>query len=139
MKIGEFAKVCGTRISVLRHYDRLGLLRPVYIDRFTEYRYYDESQTAVFKQIGDLKAAGFSLSEIKTLLYSGDGGEIIAGDDMPTWTRGYVLRKFNSTACAYTIRRIGSRDHLIIEWKSGDYRFGGMDTDYYVFVRDDVK
>ena len=38
MKIGEFAKACKTRISVLRHYDELGLLRPCYVDRFTEYR-----------------------------------------------------------------------------------------------------
>lgn len=70
MKIGEFAKACKTRISVLRHYDELGLLRPCYVDRFTEYRYYDESQIAVFAQIQSLKAAGFSLSEIKLLLYS---------------------------------------------------------------------
>lgn len=66
-------------------------------------------------------------------------GEVIQGDNMQVWTKGYVLRKWNSTACAYTIRRIENRDYLIIEWKSGDYRYGGMDTDYYVFVRDDVK
>ena len=72
MKIGEFAKACKTRISVLRHYDEMGLLKPCYVDRFTEYRYYDESQIAVFTQIQSLKAAGFSLSEIKTLLYSGN-------------------------------------------------------------------
>lgn len=70
MKIGEFAKVCNTKISVLRHYDRLGLLRPVYIDRFTEYRYYDKSQIAVFERIREMKAAGFALEEIKTMLYS---------------------------------------------------------------------
>ena len=69
MRIGEFAKTCNTKISVLRHYDKLGLLKPVYIDRFTEYRYYDKSQTAVFERIGELKKAGFSLSEIKRMLY----------------------------------------------------------------------
>ena len=68
MRIGEFAKVCGTRISVLRHYDKLGLLRPVYIDRFTEYRYYDSSQIAVFERISELKAVGFSLAEIRRML-----------------------------------------------------------------------
>ena len=69
MRIGEFAKMCNTKISVLRHYDKLGLLKPVYIDRFTEYRYYDKSQTTVFERIGELKKAGFSLSEIKRMLY----------------------------------------------------------------------
>jgi hypothetical protein len=39
MKIGDFARACGTKISVLRHYDKIGLLKPLYIDRFTEYRY----------------------------------------------------------------------------------------------------
>lgn len=68
MRIGEFAKVCGTKISVLRHYDKLGLLRPVYIDRFTEYRYYDSTQIAVFERISELKAVGFSLSEIRRML-----------------------------------------------------------------------
>ena len=50
MKIGDFAKACNTNISVLRHYDKIGLLKPIYIDRFTEYRYYDESQIVVFKR-----------------------------------------------------------------------------------------
>ena len=27
------------------------------------------------------------------------------------------------------------KDFLIIEWKSGDYRWGDFPTDYYVFVR----
>ena len=38
MQIGEFAKICNTRISVLRHYDKLGLLTPSRIDPATGYR-----------------------------------------------------------------------------------------------------
>lgn len=68
MKIGEFARLCKTHISVLRHYDKMGLLRPIYVDRFTEYRYYDRSQVAAFIRISELKSAGLSLSEIKTVL-----------------------------------------------------------------------
>ena len=77
MKIGDFAKACGTKISVLRHYDKLGLLKPLYIDRFTEYRYYDRSQIAVFERIAELKAVGFSLSQIKRMLYTGEDTEDI--------------------------------------------------------------
>ncbi len=346
MKIGEFAKACGVTISVLRFYDAEGLLKPVYIDRFTGYRYYSEHQISVCRRIGELKSCGFTLAQIKRLLedasahdrlfgerrkeleemlrqldevrqsimncseingerilpykenidlpfaddedvigrweitgsevlphsrnrevyflpngegywcYAGwtkgvlmfddgfnttanrytltkkdgttymtvefksydyfNGGEaecvtlkkldsrryskaditIKDNIDMPfvndeqvlgrwvahsyierksdfseqpapasfepyfkaieflpegecisiygdfevgsgkqSWTRGYVLRKFNRTACAYELKRIGGRDYLIIEWKSGDYRWGGTDTDYYVFVR----
>lgn len=63
------------------------------------------------------------------------GEEVIAGDDKQTWTKGYVLRKWNSCACAYEIRTVEGKDYLIMEWKSGDYRWGGFPTDYYVFVR----
>ncbi len=354
MKIGEFAKACGISVSALRYYDEQGLISPVYTDRFTGYRYYDKGQIEVCKKIGILKAAGFSLSEIKSIIradskkeiweifaekkralentlqnlagiekiiteadlmkqsdsikptrenvnlpfendesvigrweivddnkthsdfggknreiyflpggewywcyawtkgkflfddgenaYASDyvtekredglymhidlksfdysesgktenvmlrkldskrytnreiarkddidlpfeeddrvigrwtvydfiyrkedldtrapkreksrlyfkeieffpgggcvslyGDKTISGDDMQVWTKGYVLRKFNSTACAYEIRREDGREFLIIEWKSGDYRYGGFDTNYYVFVRE---
>lgn len=354
MKIGEFAKVCGISVSALRYYDEQGVLSPVYIDKFTGYRYYSEGQVDVCKKIGMLKDAGFSLAEIIILLKTSDGelirevfdrkkaalkmvirnldeiekfmlgtdfmkqtesfktvsenvklpfendeavigrweiisddgscpalggkkrqifflpsgewywcyswtkgkflyddgvnayasnyitnqrgdslymtvalksydysengktetvilrkldgkhytkeeiarkdnidipfeedrrvlgrwtafdfirrreefsaenprckktglyfkeieffenggcvslygDEIISGDNMQTWTKGYVLKKWNSTSCAYEIRTVNSRDFLIIEWKSGDYRWGGFETDYYVFVRE---
>lgn len=64
------------------------------------------------------------------------GEETISGDDMQVWTKGYVLRKFNNSACAYEIRIENNVEYLIMEWKSGDYRWGGFDTDYYVFVRE---
>lgn len=68
MQIGEFARICQTRISVLRHYDKQGLLVPAYIVRFTGYRYYTEDQIAVFVRISALKRAGFSLTEIREIL-----------------------------------------------------------------------
>ena len=163
MKIGDFAKACSTKISVLRHYDKQGLLKPLYIDRFTEYRYYDRSQIAVFERIAELKAVGFSLAEIRRMLYSNDhteamfadkkaeleqqlrdlaelkdrlSGGIITGDEKHTWTRGYWLRKWNNNACAYEIKEFGGREYLIIEWKSGDYRYGGRESSYYVMTRE---
>lgn len=57
MKTGEFAKACGAE-SALRYYDKQGLLRPVYTDRFTGYRYYSAEQAEVCKRIGTLKAGG---------------------------------------------------------------------------------
>ena len=46
------------------------------------------------------------------------------------------LRKYNASACEYEIRTVDGMDYLLIEWKSGDYRWGGFDTNYYIFVRD---
>lgn len=78
MKIGEFAKACNMPLSVLRYYDSCGLLKPVYIDRFTGYRYYSESQIALCARINELKAADFSLAEIKQLLSDGATAEDIS-------------------------------------------------------------
>lgn len=64
------------------------------------------------------------------------GEKTISGGDMQVWTKGYVLRKWNNTACVYEIRNVNNKEYLILEWKSGDYLWGGFDTDYYVFIRD---
>lgn len=73
MQIGEFADMCNTEISVLRYYDKTGLLEPAYTDRFTGYRYYSSEQAEQFRKIVLLKGAGFSLSEIKSVLSDGTG------------------------------------------------------------------
>lgn len=77
-------------------------------------------------------------------MHFGEGGELtsvymdetISGREKQSWTKGYMLRYWNHTACAYEIVTVEDRDYMIIEWKSGDYRWGAQDTDYYVFVRE---
>lgn len=61
--------------------------------------------------------------------------DVFEGDDKLCWTKNYLLRKWNWSACEYEIRKHNDVEYMIIEWKSGDYRFGGFDTNYYVFVR----
>lgn len=63
------------------------------------------------------------------------GDKTICGEHMQTWTKGYVLRKYNQTACAYRICEIDDKEYLFIEWKSGDYIYGGLEPQYYVFTR----
>ena len=77
MKIGEFAKFCNTKITVLRHYDKQNLLVPEFTDIFTGYRYYSPMQKVTFERITALKKAGFSLSDIKKIIsFSADEIEI---------------------------------------------------------------
>lgn len=66
------------------------------------------------------------------------GSQTVCGEQMQVWTRGYILRKWNSTACAYEIRMLDGTEYLFVEWKSGDYTWGGRAPKYYVFVRDSV-
>lgn len=62
------SKICGVSVKTLRHYDKIGLLKPERTDAFTGYRYYEESQIGSMLLIGRLKRYGFSLTEIQSLL-----------------------------------------------------------------------
>ena len=56
-----------------------------------------------------------------------------------SYTKGFV-KDFciKGTMCAYEIKSINDKDYLIIEWKSGDYVFGGFISCYYVFEKVDM-
>lgn len=51
------------------------------------------------------------------------------------WTKGFVLNLHRTTAASYEIREINGSDYLFMEWKMGNYIYGGMKPDYYVFAR----
>lgn len=68
MKIGEFAQVSRLSIKTLRYYDRIGLLQPTEIDRFTGYRYYTLDLLPRLNRILALKDLGLTLTEIKSML-----------------------------------------------------------------------
>ena len=68
LKIGEFSKLSRVSIRMLRHYDEIGLLKPVYIDPDSGYRYYGEDQLSMAGRITSLKDMGFGLSAISQLL-----------------------------------------------------------------------
>jgi DNA-binding transcriptional MerR regulator len=67
-KIGEFSKLSHVTVKTLRYYDRIGLLQPAEVDRFTNYRYYSASQLPRLNRILALKGLGLSLDEIGRLL-----------------------------------------------------------------------
>ena len=63
-KIGEFSLLNKVTIKTLRYYDEIGLFKPKLVDKFTGYRYYDESQQEEFDKIVKYKNLGFSLEDI---------------------------------------------------------------------------
>lgn len=67
MRIGELAKASGIATSRIRFYETMGLIEPR--DR-TEagYRRYDDEALQTLEIISHAQAAGFTLSEIKSLL-----------------------------------------------------------------------
>ena len=66
--IGEISKIVKISVDTLRYYDEIGLLKPIYIDQATRYRYYSEEQVNDMLFIMELKRYGFSLDAIKILL-----------------------------------------------------------------------
>ena len=70
--IGDFSKICMVSVKTLRHYDKIGLMRPKFTDPFTGYRYYSEEQLSRMLLIQRLKRYGFSLADIGPLLEETD-------------------------------------------------------------------
>ncbi len=66
--IGEFARLGDISIRMLRHYDEIGLLRPVRVDPVTGYRSYSIAQLRELNRIVALRGLGFSLAEVRRLL-----------------------------------------------------------------------
>ncbi|RGY95637.1 MerR family transcriptional regulator [Clostridium sp. AM58-1XD] len=66
--IGEFSRICQVSIKTLRYYDKIGLMEPERVDRFTGYRYYSQAQMEKMLLIQRMKRYGFSLEEIREVL-----------------------------------------------------------------------
>jgi len=70
--IGEFSKMAKISVKTLRYYDEVGLLVPVKVDDFTNYRYYDTNQLVTLQKIIAFKQAGLSIGDILAILNGGD-------------------------------------------------------------------
>ncbi|MFC3418695.1 MerR family transcriptional regulator [Salinicoccus hispanicus] len=64
--IGEMAKLHNTTIKTLHYYDKVGVLKPDYVESESGYRYYTTDQFEQLNTIQYLKELGFSLKEIKS-------------------------------------------------------------------------
>jgi len=66
--ISEFAKLRGININSLRYYEKLGILKPAYIDEKTNYRYYSAEQLTLLNKIILCIQLGISLKEMATYI-----------------------------------------------------------------------
>ena len=66
--IGEMSKLQNISVQTLRYYDKIGLLKPSYIDEKSRYRYYSAKHFVILNSIKQCKAMGLSLDEIKELI-----------------------------------------------------------------------
>lgn len=70
MQIKIFAELTGVSVRTLHYYDEIGLIKPSSVDRFTGYRYYDESSVLRMQEILFYRELDFSLKSIAEILSS---------------------------------------------------------------------
>ena len=68
LRVGEFSRLARVSVKALHLYDRLGLLSPASIDRWSGYRYYTGDQLPRLNAVLALKEFGFTLDQIRELL-----------------------------------------------------------------------
>lgn len=78
--VGEAAKAAHVTGETLRHYDRIGLVKPSRKDRFTNYRYYTEQDLVRINTVRALQQMDLPLRKIKEVLELDDLQKII--DDL---------------------------------------------------------
>lgn len=67
IKIGELSNITNVSVQTIRFYESKGLINPIEVDRWTGYRYYDETSIIRLSEINYLKDLGFSLDEIANM------------------------------------------------------------------------
>ena len=77
--IGEFSRIARVTAKQLRHYEKLGLLKPEWIDPETGYRYYTGVQLPRLNRILVLKELGLSLDQVRHLLDENISAQEIQG------------------------------------------------------------
>lgn len=68
LTIGQIARVSGLTTKALRHYDSVGVLRPVEVDEDNGYRFYSRDQVEEARQIRILRELEVPLDEIRRIL-----------------------------------------------------------------------
>jgi DNA-binding transcriptional MerR regulator/predicted transcriptional regulator YdeE len=79
LKIGEFSSLTQISIKTLRHYDELGLLKPILVDAETGYRFYSASQLPRLHRILALRDLGFPLNRIADAIDEGVTADALRG------------------------------------------------------------
>lgn len=76
--VGETAKAVHMTAEALRHYDRIGLVKPSKKDEWTSYRYYTEQDIVRLNTVRALQQMDLPLQEIKQVLEYDDLEKIVS-------------------------------------------------------------
>ncbi len=75
---------------------------------------------------------------LKSVCFNNDGTVVRVYDNEQWndfWTEGVLIDKIKVTTSAYEIKLVDNKEYLFLEWKMGNYIYGGAKPIYYVFER----
>lgn len=110
LTVGIVARRSGLTAKALRHYDRIGLLRPARVDDATGYRRYRSDQVAEARLVGLLRSVDLPLDQVRTAVLAWKNGDDAAIE--------HVIRQHRSRLDARVTRLRGALhriDHLLGE------------------------
>jgi DNA-binding transcriptional MerR regulator len=76
LSVGELARRAGLTAKALRHYDRIGLLRPAVVDA-TGYRRYEPTQVEVARRISQLRSVDLPIDDVRRCLAGADVRDLL--------------------------------------------------------------
>ena len=76
LSVGRLGRHTGLTAKALRHYDRIGLLRPAHVDD-AGYRWYSSAQVALARRIAILRDVDLPLDEVRRCLESDDATQAV--------------------------------------------------------------
>lgn len=77
LKISEFSKLSHLTVKALRFYEKEGLLKPVSVDEWNNYRFYETSQLEIAAKIKSYRQLDLSIDEIKAIFAGNDVKKIL--------------------------------------------------------------
>jgi DNA-binding transcriptional MerR regulator len=110
LTVGLVARRSGLTAKALRHYDRIGLLRPARADDATGYRFYRSDQVPEARLVGLLRSLDLPLDQVRTAVAAWKNGDDTAVEQ--------VIRQHRSRLDARVTRLRGALhriDHLLEE------------------------
>lgn len=110
LRIGDFSKLTKTTIKTLRYYDKIGLLKPAFVDSATAYRYYAEEQLETMGAILSYKSAGLPNEEIAKILRGAEAVAVLTAQ-----------RKKLAEAASEIEKQIGEIDRMLSDTAKQEY------------------
>lgn len=137
--IGKVEEICKIGKKTLRFYDQIGLLSPSEINE-NGYRYYDEENLYTIPVIKYYKQSGFTLDEIKALIYSSGFSTIEEGFDDKIKELQLMEEELNlkkkSIKDWYSLVR---EARMIIEYNIQDVKIKFLEEDELLFLEQEYN